>query len=134
MNEMVREERTVAILSCGACASAMLERDKFCRWCGARQTERIPRRSYRASDRLPSGSYATTLLASNARLEVYHRVSAPLVSAAVTSALGGPSKANQSALMKKLILGLISIPIWLIIVLLSPLDAYAAVRDLARQE
>jgi hypothetical protein len=31
------------------------------------------------------------------------------------------------------ILALISVPIWLIIVLLSPLDAYAAVKNLARQ-
>jgi hypothetical protein len=36
-------------------------------------------------------------------------------------------------LIKRMVLALISIPIWLIIVLLSPLDAYAAARAISRQ-
>ena len=52
---------------------------------------------------------------------------------AKTGALAGRSINNQSPVLKRMILALIGIPIWLIIVLLSPLDAYAAVRNLARQ-
>jgi surface polysaccharide O-acyltransferase-like enzyme len=55
------------------------------------------------------------------------------VNAVVTGALSGETRENQSRFIKRVTLALISIPIWLIIVLLSPLDAYAAVKNLARQ-
>lgn len=136
MHEMEQEERTIAVKACSACASGLLDRDKFCRWCGERQPERKVLALERAPDTIVSGAstYATSLLATGARADVYRRVSAPLVSAVVTGALAGSSAENQSPLVKRVILGLISIPIWLIIVLLSPLDAYAAVKNLARQE
>jgi hypothetical protein len=76
---------------------------------------------------------ATVAIAPDVRTDVYRRVSGPLVNAVVTGALAAPSADNQSAFIKRVILALISIPIWLIIVLLSPLDAYAAVKNLAGQ-
>ena len=75
----------------------------------------------------------TVALKGGARTDVYRRISGPLVSAVVTGALSAPSTEKQSAFVKRVILALISVPIWLIIVLLSPLDAYAAVKNLARQ-
>jgi len=66
-------------------------------------------------------------------VETYRRVSAPLVALVVSGALAGHSIDNQSPVLKRVILALISIPVWLIIVLLSPLDAYSAIRNLARQ-
>ena len=48
------------------------------------------------------------------------------MNAVVTGALSGEERENQSRFIKRVTLALISIPIWLIIVLLSPLDAYAA--------
>jgi surface polysaccharide O-acyltransferase-like enzyme len=80
---------------------------------------------------LPLG--ATVAIAPGARTDVYRRISGPLVNAMVTGALSAPASENHSAFIKQVILALISIPIWLMIVLLSPLDAYAAVKDLARQ-
>jgi hypothetical protein len=76
---------------------------------------------------------ATVAIAASPRTDVYRRVSGPLVNAVVTGALSAPSSESHSAFIKRVILALISIPIWLIIVLLSPLDAYAAVKNLARQ-
>ena len=76
---------------------------------------------------------ATVALGADARADVYRRISGPLVNAVVTGALSAPSAENESPWLKRAILALISIPIWLIIVLLSPLDAYAAVKNLARQ-
>lgn len=136
MDEMEQQERTVAIRACGACGSGLLDRDRFCRWCGEHQPERKALAVEQPSDTFVSGAstYATSLLVTGARADVYRRVSAPLVSAVVSGALAGPSRENQSPFVKRVILGLISIPIWLIIVLLSPLDAYSAVRNLARQE
>ena len=124
MNEFQQDARTVAVKACTGCNSGLLDRDKFCRWCGARQA--IPE---------SGGLYAVapTVALAGARTDVYRRVSGPLVNAVVSGALTTPSSDNQSAFIKRVILALISIPIWLIIVLLSPIDAYAAVKNLARQ-
>jgi hypothetical protein len=135
MDEMGRAERTIAIKACSVCSSALLDRDKFCRRCGERQPERMPSTPEQVRDTFLSGPrrYATSLLTTGARADVYRRVSGPLVNAVAAGALSVPSTEDQSPLVKRAILALISIPIWLIIVLLSPLDAYAAVKSLARQ-
>jgi len=139
MNDFLQEARTVAIKACAECNSGLLDRDKFCRWCGVRQpgadsstihrTQAIPINELPSS--LPLG--ATVAIAAAQRTDVYRRVSGPLVSAVVTGALPAQATENHSAFLNRVILALISIPIWLIIVLLSPLDAYAAVKNLARQ-
>ena len=139
MNDLFQEARTVAIKACAECNCGLLERDKFCRWCGVRQPGHDSSTISRAQgtpinhqpSSLPLG--ATVAIAAGQRTDVYRRVSGPLVNAVVTGALPGPSTENHSAFLNRLILALISIPIWMIIVLLSPLDAYAAVKNLARQ-
>jgi hypothetical protein len=135
MDEL-QQARTVALKACVACSSGLLEHDKFCRRCGARQ----PGQESFELNQMPAGasacgaqSCATVAFAGVARADVYRRISGPLVNAVVTGALSVPSAENQSPFVKRVILALISIPIWLIIVLLSPLDAYAAVKNLARQ-
>jgi RNA polymerase subunit RPABC4/transcription elongation factor Spt4 len=131
-----QQAKTVAVKACFACASGILESDKFCRWCGAQQ---IP---FAHSDftslistaaAFEASTYRTSVLASGAREDVYRKVSAPLVNAVVSGALAGPAIEKRSPALTRVILGLISVPVWLIIVLLSPIDAYAAVRNLARQ-
>ena len=139
MYELEQDARTVAVKACTACASGLLERDRFCRWCGAGQ----PRDESLGLNRVlevPTGIGACSLplcatvpLTVGARTDVYRRISGPLVTAVVSGALSAPATENQSAFVKRMILALISIPIWLMIVLLSPLDAYAAVKNLARQ-
>jgi hypothetical protein len=137
MNEQIQEAATLAVKACTACEAGLLDRDRFCRWCGVRQP--APAGSMLISAHatpMPenAGSLPFTVeLAPGARTDVYRRVSGPLVNAVVTGALCAPSSENHSAFIKQVILALISIPIWLMIVLLSPLDAYAAVKNLARQ-
>lgn len=138
MNEL-QQANTVAVKACGSCAAALLERDKFCRWCGTRQEERVQASVDNAATlRQPIETAddglipATNLLAPAARADVYRRVSGPLVSAMVTGALAGTASETQGRFMKRITLALISIPIWLMIVLLSPLDAYAAMKNLVR--
>lgn len=123
------QARTVAVKSCGRCGSGLLECDKFCRRCGAPQLDQVSE-TFAAP---PNACRDKASLATGSRGDVYHRVSGPLVNAVVTGALAGPPTENVSPVVKRAILALISIPIWLIIVLLSPLDAYAAVKVLARQ-
>jgi hypothetical protein len=138
MNEL-QQAKTVAVKACTACSSGLLDYDKFCRWCGARQFDRQTLDSDQlielAVETITCNSTlcTTVALAGGARTDVYRRISGPLVNAVATGALDGPSAATQSPFVKRVILALISIPIWLIIVLLSPLDAYAAVKNLARQ-
>ena len=137
MNELVQEARTVAVKACIECDSGLLERDKFCRWCGSRQPG-PENPGLNPAEAIVAGTCsapvcATVALEAGGRTDLYRRVSGPLVNAVVTGALSAPSTGNQSAFIKQVILALISIPIWLIIVLLSPLDAYAAVKNLARQ-
>jgi hypothetical protein len=142
MDELEQDARTVGVKACTACASGLLERDNFCRWCGVRQpgNERLaPTRvqemstGTRAESRVQVLRCATVAFESGARADVYRRISGPLVTAVVSGALSVPSTENQSPFVKRAILALISIPIWLIIILLSPLDAYAAVKNLAGQ-
>ena len=138
MNEL-QQGKTVAVKACAACSAGLLDYDKFCRWCGARQPGQQALELSQMSE-LPTGEVtcnstlcATVALPGSTRADVYRRISGPLVKAVATGALVGSSAENQSQLVKRVILALISIPIWLIIVLLSPLDAYAAVKNLARQ-
>jgi hypothetical protein len=126
------QQKTVAIKQCRACGSGLFESDRFCRRCGVHQPHHQRDRETVALLLEPS-AYNTSMLVAGARAEVYRRVSAPLVNAVLTGALAGHSIDTESAALKRVILALISIPVWLIIVLLSPLDAYAAVRNLARQ-
>ena len=137
MDEL-QEARTVAVKACTGCSSGLLDYDKFCRRCGVRQPDREALEFNHAME-MPtsagacSARCATVALAVSPRADVYRRISGPLVNAVASGALVGPSTENQSRFVKRMILSLISIPIWLIIVLLSPLDAYAAVKNLARQ-
>ena len=124
--EEAQQEKTVAVKVCSTCDAGLLERDRFCRWCGAPQPARTDNIALSV---IPE----TSVLAPASRAEVYRRVSGPLVNAVVTGALSGEARENQSRFIKRVTLALITIPIWLIIVLLSPLDAYAAVKNLARQ-
>lgn len=138
MDEL-QQAKTVAVKACAACSSGLLDYDKFCRWCGSRQPGQQASELSQLNE-LPteaavcnSALCATVTLAGSTRTAVYRRISGPLVNAVATGAVVGPSTENQSPFVKRVTLALISIPIWLIIVLLSPLDAYAAVKNLARQ-
>jgi hypothetical protein len=74
--------------------------------------------------------YRTSALDQSGTL-LYRRVSGPLVDA-VVAGVAVHSNQERNHFMRRAILALISIPIWLIIVLLSPLDAYAAAKNLLR--
>jgi len=137
--ESTREAKTVAVKACAACCGGLLEYDKFCRWCGALQPDFV-RTCDEASDielQLPASTDSLPLTTS--RLEVvaqsnlYRRVSGPLVSAVVRGVSANTQAVPRNRFLSRAILALISFPIWLIIVLLSPLDAYAAAKNLLRE-
>ena len=130
---------TVAVKACSACSGGLLETDKFCRWCGAHQLDpatgptvnSVMLATPAASSEL--ARFTTSLLKpQGADTGHYRRVSGPLVSAVIAS-VSAQAAPDQSRWMKKAILALISIPIWLMIVLLSPLDAYTAAKNVLRE-
>ncbi|HWN99757.1 MAG TPA: hypothetical protein VNS63_10850 [Blastocatellia bacterium] len=127
--------KTAAIRACESCAAGILDCDKFCRWCGGSQhamTTRISAatESHSLGLREPSRYLTTELpLASTSSLR---RVSGPLVSAVVATLASGPVSRPRTALFATAVATLLSFPLWLMIVLLSPLDAYAAAKNLSR--
>ena len=119
-----QDARTVAVKACCACSGQLLESDRFCRWCGGAQAD--------AASGSPAVARYTTSLLAGANSNLYHRVSGPLVSAVIAGVATGEFN-EQGCLMRRCLLALISVPIWLMIVLLSPLDAYAAAKNLLRE-
>jgi RNA polymerase subunit RPABC4/transcription elongation factor Spt4 len=124
---------TVAVKACSACSGQLLESDRFCRWCGDAQPDAASGALCAVSP--PSNPlaarYTTTLLVET-KSNLYHRISGPLVNAVVASVASG-ELGEQGRWMRRAMLALISLPIWLMIVLLSPLDAYAAAKNLLRE-
>jgi hypothetical protein len=136
---------SVTYEACGACGHTSFADDKFCRRCGAKQDVQTnsPTRDVQ-SDRLgfikeadsererPASSYATAPLAQMGdALSRYRPVSGSLVNALINGMADVPAARACSPLMRRAIFALSMIPIWLIIIFLSPLDAYLAARSAA---
>src|SRR5262245_2730088 len=107
---------------CEVCCAEPLERDKFCRRCGARLDvsggDSVDSSSARATAPLPQ--------------DVYTLVSGRLL-AAVVSGIPSHVAPLHNRVFKWLISALLSIPICLIILLLSPLDAYATAKTMSKR-
>jgi hypothetical protein len=128
---------TVTVKACNACRGGLLERDKFCRWCGSPQTHSLDCQEQRSS--LSLSPYTTSALNQVALNQAalasrpYGRVSGPLVRALVESVSSGRSTEPAGRVVRSIVQALVSIPIWLMIVLLSPIDAYVAAKSISRQ-
>ena len=138
MDELYQAE-TVAIRACGACRGGLLESDRFCRWCGTHQSDISADRRPVPEAALYEGNNSTPLYTTSALQEVnakpglYHSVSGPLVRAVIAGIPVGASGQLYSHMLRKAVLALVSVPIWMIIVLLSPLDAYVAAKAISRE-
>jgi hypothetical protein len=109
---------------CEVCRAEPHERDKFCRRCGA---------SLNASEGAQGASAASSARdTSSLPQERYPLVSGRLLAAAV-SGISPHVAPSHNRLFKWLISALLSVLIWLIIVLLSPLDAYATAKTISKQ-
>ena len=121
---------TVAMKACCSCSASLLEYDRYCRQCGVRQPVTV--------DSIEC-SYSRPVQASEGQgpregvdSDVCRPISGALLDAMVTRASRRKTAPLRGRLMKSTVLALISLPIWLLIVLLSPLDAYLAARSLSR--
>src|SRR5262249_21551082 len=129
---------TTRFKHCQVCSAAQIDLDKFCRRCGASQSRRVePINCITGSaadavvgmaDRL--GCETAPLSGSGTLRRSY---SGRLVGV-VTQELSEKTsslRANRWAMI--LISMLVAAPLWLMIVILSPLDAYVAAKNLAKQ-
>jgi hypothetical protein len=123
------ETKTVAIKTCHACGGSLLERDRFCRWCSARQSEPTLRIDSGAIEYV---SPTTPLIESVSPTERFRPVSGPLVRAVACGVAATESSRLSNRFARRVVLALISMPIWLIIVLLSPIDAYFVAKTVTR--
>jgi hypothetical protein len=121
-------------IPCQQCGASALASDMFCRRCGARR--QAPCSESETALLVPTRGLEETARFATVPLQtgdVYHAISAPLVKAVTGSLMTQPLGRIQHRWSKGLLAALISLPIWLMIVLLSPLDAYAAVRATVEQ-
>jgi hypothetical protein len=124
---------TLAISPCWSCRAGIPEEQNFCRWCGANQNDSDPAtvtvRVGVAAEPDGAAKYVTTRLD---KQTLYHPVSAPLVRA-VVQGLPDVSHTSAGTLTKRMLLALMTVPIWVMIILLSPLDAYTSAKVIARR-
>lgn len=122
---------------CANCQAAIHDHDQYCRHCGVvlevrtallintgevgeRQTNELA---------MPAAAYVT---APFTQMESRRPVSSSLLKLA-TAETAQAVVVRDSRLLRRLTLLLISLPIWLMIVLLSPLDAYAATKAVGQR-
>lgn len=115
---------------CHLCGSSGLAYDKFCRHCGTRQGAET--KAFETPDSLApttgfdeSPSYLTAPIKAE---DLYRAISGPLVKSVTGSLTSKKTARLKSRWSRNVILALISIPIWLMIILLSPFDAYIAAK------
>ena len=123
------DQETVAIKPCRACGLGILEESMFCRLCGARQLN-SPGVSLEGSLPRAIEGYQTSKLSHPI---LYHPVSGPLVKAVAEGVPAGASHSLPRELPKKVLFALMAFPIWVMIILLSPLDAYASAKIIGQR-
>ena len=123
---------------CYSCGFEMVAYGQFCRFCGALLAAAadldLPKNTSATlvtnDDDDSSPSYSTTPLAQKA---VYQRISKPLIKTLLTSLLVNKANCFENRMVKVLLLALIVLPIWLLIIAISPFDAFltakTAVKD-----
>jgi hypothetical protein len=118
-------KETVGLNQCHDCGAELLDRDKFCRRCGVKQTN-----GYATSTDPTSLSPCETrpLTGSTGGYSSY---SGQLIRIVTESLSARTTTQSPSRGFRRLVCMLITIPIWMLIVMLSPLDAYTAAKAAA---
>jgi hypothetical protein len=121
---MIAPENTATadLIQCHACYTQQLRLDKYCRQCGANQRVKI------AS--VDKDARTTTLPPKPIHDGSF---SEDFVNLAAESVSARPSSSFAKDWMIGLASALIAVPLWLMIILLSPLDAYVAARAIVRR-
>jgi hypothetical protein len=118
ITRLLDQGETAGIKLCAACGYELRGRDRFCRHCGVERAEGA------------ASPFATVPFAA---VNPDRPISGPLAKAVVDGVTTGALSRCSSVALKKTVLALISIPIWMIIILLSPLDVFVIVKAATNQ-
>ncbi len=121
------EIETVGFSLCHTCSAELLERDKFCRRCGVSQRLGAAPSPVVAS----KSEYETRLLPGGRNRG--GSFSGALVNLVAQSVAEGAAPLRGNRWTMRLVGALAVVPLWLMIALLSPLDAYVAAKSIATQ-
>lgn len=130
---------TAPLVVCRACGAEARDHDRFCRRCGDHLVE--PERaaivpvgaSCAIASSGPSPSTPPYVTSPLTHTVINHRVSGALITSITNGVSANLAIYPINRAVRRLIIALISIPIWLVIILLSPLDAYFTAKVIARQ-
>jgi hypothetical protein len=115
---------TVALTLCHSCIAEVPASDIYCRKCGVRQRAgAVTGENWNESKtkHLQQGESG------------YQTISSPLVNQLTQAVAVKASTLNGNRFGIRLVAALVTIPIWLLIILLSPLDAYTAAKAVSSQ-
>jgi len=120
---------TIGLTQCHTCRAELLERDKFCRRCGVNQTLCTAPLTVVAGH---GGrvEYETRPLSGGANRG--GSFSGTLVNFVTQSVSERTSRCGANRWTMRLVGALVVAPLWVIIVLLAPLDAYVAAKAIAK--
>ena len=124
-HDLTEMTETIGLKRCCACTAELRERDKFCRRCGVRQDQRY----VTSTDLAHLATNETRPL--QRCTENCSTYSGQLIRIIADSVSSRTTAQTTQGWLKRLICSLIAIPIWMLIVMLSPLDAYAAAKAAA---
>ncbi|GEM_PF-1859709 len=119
---------TVALRRCDACGFELTDRNKFCRRCGVRQYKDSITATMLSTDKSLASGATSELAASDlaardlAARDLRDSLFIAVGSASLTARLGSP-------IARILVAALFAVSLWLVIILLSPLNAWAAAKS-----
>jgi hypothetical protein len=123
---------------CTVCGAGILADNQFCRHCGAHQPEEAWAEGFssqatvalaRPNDMGDPFAYKTKVLGQ----DFYQEVSIPLIKKVTGQLTSQKTEYFRNPWSQRVLLTLIVVPIWLMIVLLSPLDAYLAAKTTVKR-
>jgi hypothetical protein len=128
---------TIGLNQCRVCGAEQINFDIFCRRCGARQSCKIDQSTNTASGitfgyigSTNNSGYETRPFHVN--LTTRRSCSDQLVSIVTQELSERTSSIRANRWVMHLVSVLVTAPLWLMIVLLSPLDAYLAAKNIAK--
>lgn len=136
------QSETVTLKVCRSCGVNILEFSSFCRWCGIRQLDsmiviRDQKSALETSDHstpdLAQEFLTTTLYQVDLNRAAYRSVSGSLVRAIMTGVSANASTQPEGPISRSVALILISIAVGLSVLVLSPLEAYGAVKTISHR-
>lgn len=118
---------TLPLKSCTSCGGSLRCHDHFCRWCGLNQKNQLS-----ASQESPSTGSNPSSENCPSGEDFYHPITGPMTEQIVRGVSEDLSPLPNDGALQKIVQLLIWIPIWLLILLLSPVDAFCAARHISK--